>query len=324
MNTSLVSPQLLAASYKNSIEIMQNRAKSFYQAFSVLPYDRFCGVAAIYAFCRYADDLVDGSDPSNSQEVLKELQALERYIHSLYINSETFLSEHTRSNLDLPWCLAFEDTINRFKIPKESFLLQIEGQRKDLFFQDIQTIDELIDYCKKVAGSVGTMLLPLLAAEEADTSDSSFVSACENLGIAMQITNILRDVGEDLKMRNRVYIPFESLQKNGIDRKDLVSLSKGSSSVEVIPQIPDGFIRIWEDLSLIADQYYENYKQKVDFFHRDAKVSVVAAAMSYHAIADAVREAFYDCFTKRCYTSDETRKALILKAYEFVQKGDKV
>ncbi|NCB24985.1 MAG: squalene/phytoene synthase family protein [Bacteroidia bacterium] len=302
----------LQKSYSIVEKIMKDRAVSFYQAFRQLPKERFVGVAALYAFCRYADDTVDYTvQGQNLDNPLKKLEFLEKKVHSIYLAGETSLNEPKSDEGGQLWWPAFADTIRRFNIPMDSFLNQIEGQRMDADFKGIHTMEELLEYCRLVAGSVGTMMLPLLAAEGVDTTNPGFIQVCENLGIGMQLTNILRDVGEDLRMRKRLYIPQDLLAEYGVTRTALESLANEPEGAPISADIPEGFMRLWEKLALLADTYYQDYEKWLPWFHQDCQVPLVAAALIYRAIADAVREASYNCFTKRCYTSAETRAALI-------------
>ena len=164
------------------------------------------------------------------------------------------------------------------------------------------------------------MLLPILANQQEDASEPLFITACENLGIGMQITNILRDVGEDLRTRDRMYIPSDLLDKYEIRRSDLETLARIENPEQITHRIPNSFIELWESLSALADIYYLDYEKYMDRFHPACRLPLVAAALSYHAISDAVREASYDCFTKRCYTSPATRDALIKRAGEIVHR----
>ena len=127
------SDDRLTASYMEAERIMKERATSFYQAFRHLPFDRFQSVAAVYAFCRYADDTVDADvDGRNREKVLLQLDELENWLKSLYNDS--------LPRLDLAgqiWTHAFIDAIHQYNIPVDSFLLQIEGQRSDADFHDL-------------------------------------------------------------------------------------------------------------------------------------------------------------------------------------------
>jgi phytoene synthase len=299
-----MSAWTLNESYQVSIQIMQERATSFYEAFKHLPQERFHGVAAIYAFCRYSDDCVDYLDDEN--HALHKLDELEHNLKEFYLN-KNLQSDY------YPWWKAFVDTIQKFNIPIDAFLDQIEGQRRDLHFKDIATMDDLIEYSRLVAGSVGVMMLPVIAADGIDLNNHDFKKACESLGVGMQITNILRDVGEDMRLRNRLYLPLERLSQYGIDRKTIEYLSN-SNDVEV----PLSFKDCWESLSLEAKKYYSDFESWISSFHPMCQVSLVAAAYLYQGIEDVVRKENYNCFNKRCYTSLDDRKRLIEKAKQMV------
>lgn len=305
----------LEQAYKLAEEIMKERATSFYQAFKHLPAERFRSVSALYAFCRHADDTVDiKPQQRGKQATLALLDSLERQLRLLY--SSDYAEDKLFSG-SFPWWPAFADTVTRFDVPIDSFLQQLEGQRQDIDFADIETTDQLVEYCRLVAGSVGTMMLPILAADDADTNNPGLVIACESLGIAMQITNILRDVGEDLRTRNRLYLPRDLLEQHGVKRHTLEKLAhyKGDSVKELIPK---GFVTLWEKLANMADEYYKSYERWLGCFHPSTRLPLVAAALSYRAIADEVRKEQYNCFTKRCYTSSETRAQIANQAKQLL------
>lgn len=295
----------LKDSYEAAITIMKDRAVSFYHAFSKLPKNRFQSIAAIYAFCRYADDLVDNSsdDTSASIENLKELDI---FLTAIYTKEKISLNK--------PWWPALVDSIEKFNIPLEGFKMQLEGQRRDLYFEDMESTEELTDYAKLVAGSVGIMLAPLLADKRGYASCPDFLGACEALGIGMQITNILRDVGEDLRNRNRLYLPKNLLMKYNISRKELETLAFLQDEEEIKRRIHPDFIKLWEELAQIADTYYVQIETHISAFCKSCRIPLLAAALVYHAISDAVRKEGYNCFSKRCYTNKGERNSLILRA----------
>ena len=312
MSRSFTAKASLIKSYGLAEKIMKDRAASFYQAFRHLPKERFQGVAALYAFCRYADDTVDRDD--QGQQKGQTLESLNRLEQKLWLVYGANQAENGSDGQELLWWPAFEDIVSRFEIPIDSFLRQIDGQRMDAAFEGLRTIEELVAYGRLVAGSVGTMMLPLLAADESDRTEPEFIKACENLGVGMQITNILRDVGEDLRTRRRLYIPEELLIKHGVPRYELEQLALNSDGALPEAPIPDGFIQLWEELAQLADTYYQAYEKWIFWFHPTCQISLVAAALIYRAIGDAVRAESYNCFTKRCYTDAKTRSALIIEA----------
>ncbi|HHT78167.1 MAG TPA: phytoene/squalene synthase family protein [Clostridiaceae bacterium] len=318
----------LEASYQLADAIMKDRATSFYQAFGNLPEVRFRGVAAVYAFCRFADDTIDAvGEPGahslgEARLILDELEAAVLAIHSdsAEVSAQEISARLKAADDAWPWWAAFEDTVRSFSIPLDRFVSQIDGQRMDADFTDIKDDSELVLYSRRVAGSVGTMLLPLLADDGRDMNDVGWLEACENLGVGMQITNILRDVGEDLRTRNRVYLPETRRTEYGVSRDIIERLSHHPDPKTTASLIPQSFIDMWESLATLADQYYNAYEPYLGWFHPNCRVALVAAALSYRAIADAVRKEKYNCFSSRCYTSAATRAALVLEAKRRVKR----
>lgn len=313
----------LKEAYQSAIQIMKDKSKSFYHAFSRLPKERFLAVCALYAFCRYCDDIVDLPDETVSQAEKKDtLKKLSAALDELYEEGATEES----SVLAQRWWPAFVDTVEQFDIPKEPLMMQIRGQQMDNDFTDIETLDDLINYSKHVAGSVGTMLLPVLTAESAILEEDDFIADCESLGVAMQITNILRDVGEDNRLRDRVYLPKDLMKKNGVRRETLSRLANADTSSEGIA-VPRNFVDLWEELAAVSHNLYQRFIKWLPYFVPESRIPLVTAALNYQAIEDEVRSADYDCFTRRNYTSELTRGTLVLKAKSIVKeqqtkKGD--
>jgi len=302
---------VLQLSYEAAEDIMKQRAKSFYEAFKRLPEERFLGVCALYAFNRYADDLADGDAAAKTREErLMALEELERNVKNLYSD------ECMGSSLEESFWPAFQDTVTSWGIPLNALLNQIEGQKSDLSFQEMKTMEDLMEYSRKVAGSVGRMMVPLLAQDEKLAEDSAFLKTCEELGIGMQITNILRDVGEDLRERDRIYLPSDLLESYEIKEETLRSLSFGELSIE--ESLPSGFLPMAEHLMELANLYYEGIASYLHYFHPAARTPLLSAALLYQGIHGAIRKSNYNVFTKRCYTDPLTRAKLVLKAKSLV------
>lgn len=312
------SNQRLAESFEAAEAIMREQAVSFYQAFSSLPPERFRAVTAVYAFCRYADDVVDEAGAST----LPLLQDLEREIHHLY-HGDTWTEDSADKTpgiaSDKPWWDAFASSIATYHVREADLLMQIKGQRMDAHFHDLESVEELVEYARLVAGSVGRVLVPILVKDSAVIGNDDFMRACESLGVAMQITNILRDVGEDIRERDRVYIPRRLMAKFAVTRTELEELSapkqaglpaNAANTVDE-PDIPQGFLDLWEDLAALADSYYLPYEQWISAFDESARVPLLCAAKLYQAIEQAVRDQHYNCFTRRCYTDATTREAIV-------------
>ena len=299
----------LEKSYQAAEEVMKKNASSFYSAFEKIERGKFLDITALYAFCRYADDLADTESQSKIMR-LESLNLLEEDVKSLY-NFEN----QTENYKKYPWWLAFENAVKIRKISLVPLLEQIDGQKNDFNFKEIEDEEDLIIYCKKVAGTVGLMLAPMLKGEKAD---EQYESICEDLGIAMQITNILRDIGEDLRNRNRIYIPQTFMEKYGVTREELEKLStlpnflkKGYSFLKPNLKVSDKIVNLWEEMALLSEYYYDEFYNHLYMFSSEALFPVTAAVF-YQAILDEVRKNNYNCFTKRCYTNTK-RKSELLK-----------
>ncbi|MER2262209.1 MAG: phytoene/squalene synthase family protein [Psychrobacillus sp.] len=276
--------------YRYCEEVIKKNSRSFYFAFRQLPEDKANAVFAIYTFCRRADDSVDenGSKVRQKEELdrlKKELQLFEK-----------------GEEIQHPMWLALRDVFNRYNMNIEPFYEQLEGQRMDLDFTEPLTLKELKKYSYYVAGTVGLMLLPVLAQD----SSIDLTEQAISLGIAMQITNILRDIGEDYQKKNRIYIPQSLLSSELYSVYDLKNAT-----------INSGFVRIWELLAHHAEDLYDNFFDSIFYFDEDSRFQVLLAAKIYRGILNAVRKNNYDCFHVKNYVSP-TEMQKIHQAARFV------
>ena len=250
-------------------KIIKENSKSFYKAFSRLPKDKSNAIFAVYAFCRTADDLIDLKEDKESLLLFKEE-----------------LNEFSKGKIvDKPLWRALGEVFKNYDMDIKPFFEMIDGQLMDANFKNIETQDELINYCYYVAGTVGLMILPILSTKHHKELEEIAVK----LGTAMQITNILRDIGEDFKI-NRIYIPKEVMDKFNYSSLDL------SSNL-----INKNFIELWEYEAKIAEELYKETYKKIKLFDRDSRGAVILASILYKEILNSVRKNNYDCLTKRNY-----------------------
>lgn len=303
----------LKASYRECERIMKSRAVSFYQAFRLLPTEIFQSIQAIYAFCRYVDDVTDrAQDPGDAR---RELSRMEELLRALF--SGRNFEPNDAWGLDAPWLPAFADTARKYNFALHAFLSQIEGQRRDLEMRDMESMEELLLYCENVAGSVGLMLMPILALPGAQSE--KLERACLNLGIGMQLTNILRDVGEDITQRDRMYLPAELMRRHGLTRETLTLLADKTKK----SRVPEEFKALWEEIAAYSAPRYESIFEVIGDFREEARLPLLSAALLYRGIEDAVRESGYNCLTKRCYTSAMERGKRILAAKRLLRGHEK-
>lgn len=239
-------------------------------AFKDLPKDKRQGVFAVYGFCREVDDAVD--ENLDFQHLYDYSNALEQ-LHNM--------------DESQPILWALSDTINRYNIPIAPFRDMIIGQEMDIHFEGILNEEMLLNYSYHVASSVGLMLLPILATKHHDL----IVESGTKLGYAMQITNILRDIGEDYHSKNRIYLPQDSLNE------DIIQAIQSK-------KVNGAFIACWERFAKKAEDYYEDAIKDLKYYDVDSLVPITQAIVYYRGILHAVRANQYDCLNQRCKVKD--------------------
>lgn len=252
-------------SLKQCESMIAKGSTSFYQAFRLLESPRKEAVYVIYAFCRLIDDAIDEKNP------LFTIGELEYNFTHLENADGHFIWEALR------WLFA------EFDLGKEPFFRQMEGQRRDLVLTHYETMEQLEAYCYLVAGTVGEMLLPVLHDAPGDAVTESGIY----LGKAMQIVNIIRDVGED-RERGRRYLPMELMERHGY------SLEQFQDGV-----VNEAFRAMIDELSDLSMEWFRRGLENLDTYSPRSAVSVELAAGYYSAILNKVRENRYQVFAKR-------------------------
>ncbi len=270
-------------------EVIRRNSHSFYRAFSLLPARKRAGVYALYAFCRSADDCVDRDA---SEAGLAALQgALDRFLAG--------------SVPDEPLWRALAVVFENFDMDAQPFYDLLEGQRRDLRFRQPSTLDDLEEYAYYVAGSVGLMLLPLLHVHA--PLPQRLREDAVALGVAMQLTNILRDVGEDWCCR-RVYLPAGVLEEAGYSLRELA---------EHRVNVP--FRVAWEALARRSEELYLPLQRDVCLLDEDSRLPTLSSLYLYRGILDEVRAAGYCCFEHRASVPKERAVRLVSQARKQLQ-----
>lgn len=195
--------QPLQEAYAYCQEITRRSSSNFYYAFLLLPPERREALFALYAFCRFVDDIADDEGRGDAATLLGRWRdELER----VYTGQPT----HAIGR-------ALADTVQRFPLEKQHFADLIRGVEMDLNRKRYATFDELYEYCYLVASTVGLLCTPIFGARHASARAYAI-----DLGIAFQLTNILRDVDEDAR-RGRIYLPLEDLRRFDCSEEDLLS-----------------------------------------------------------------------------------------------------
>jgi phytoene synthase len=177
---------------------------SFYYSFTLLPRQKREALHAVYAFCRYTDDIVDEGTDQERKGVLLRKWRME-------------LGRALRGASTYPLLNQLSATARKFNIPVDHFHELIRGMEMDLLKTRYETFDELKEYCFLVASSVGLMCRQIFGYRNESSREYAI-----QLGIALQLTNILRDIKEDAK-RGRIYLPLEDLRRFGYTEEDLLS-----------------------------------------------------------------------------------------------------
>nr|WP_318538892.1 phytoene/squalene synthase family protein [Terribacillus saccharophilus] len=266
---------------------MKQHSASFYQAFRELPSPRKEAVFVIYTFCRMIDDSMD--EPENSVYTLDELEWNFQHLSK---------AEGHFIWPSLRWL--FDTFPNLEPAP---FFTQIKGQRMDEKHTHYKTFEQLEEYCYHVAGSVGEMLLPVLH----DYPSEKIVQAGIKLGKAMQIVNILRDVGEDLE-RGRRYIPLS-----------ILSAYDYSEEAFYAQELSMSFRQVIDDLINTANSWFEEGMEGLNTYPESSAFAITLASDYYATIMDVIKENDYDVFHKRAYVSQSRKLAL----YQTAKKARK-
>ena len=234
--------QRLDEAYAFCETVCRNASTTFYSSFSALPYNKRRAVHAVYALCRWVDDIVDGDEEPTILETKALREATEirqEVVSELHGDATPSLSpdEHRRrmmalvdiriklhraseqdiTDADHPIFIALQDVFTRYPIKLADFETVIEGMEDDLYPVRIKTWDELRSYCYKVASAVGLVLIEIYGYE-----DRAARLHAIDLGIQMQLINVLRDINEDME-RGRVYLPLEVLASHNISLEMLTN-----------------------------------------------------------------------------------------------------
>jgi phytoene synthase len=195
----------LAADHRTCAEVLRASASSFAAPIALLPVAKRRGTTALYAFCRRADDIVDdAADPATARQALAAFAV-------------TVAEALDGGRVDDPVVRALADTVRRFGVPRGSIDAILEGVRMDLDRNRYETFADLEEYCRRVASAVGVAAIHIWGF-----TDPAAVAVAHDVGLAFQLTNILRDVPEDLA-RGRIYLPAADFRAAGCTMDDLIA-----------------------------------------------------------------------------------------------------
>ena len=265
----------------------QQWAKTFYLGTLLLPYEKRKAIWAIYVWCRRTDELMD------SPEALKKSEEeLSESLNSWEENTRNIFKGIVKTDLDA----VLSDTLEKYPQTIDPYLDMIAGQRMDLTKFRYKNFDELKLYCYRVAGTVGLMTQNVMgidafyeAASWIEVPDIS--EAAVALGIANQLTNILRDVGED-RHRGRIYLPQDEIKQFGYSEEELLL---GEINIQ------------WKNLMAFqlnrARKWFKTSEEGIKWLSADARWPVWTSLRLYRKILNSIENLDYDVFNNRAYVN---------------------
>jgi phytoene synthase len=275
----------LAAAYAHCARVTRSSGSSFAAAFWMLPAPRRRALHAIYAFCRLADDIAD--DPAVAGDRARLLERWRGELRDGYRGT----SRH-------PVGMALGDAARRFELPEQLFLDLLAGVEADLSGRPIDTFEDLYRYCYCVASTVGLLLVRVLEARGAGVLEYA-----EKMGIAVQLTNVLRDVGEDAAA-GRIYLPREDLRRMSVRPE---SLREGKMTEE---------IRLL--LALYAERariYYEQAARALPPEERRRLRAAEAMGRIYRTLLEELQARGFPCLERPLRLSKPRRLAIAARAF---------
>jgi 15-cis-phytoene synthase len=273
----------LEESYEFCRQITAKYSKTFYLGTLLMPEAKRRAIWAIYVWCRRTDELVDG--PQAAQTTPETLDRWEQQLESVFAG-------HPLEDPDV----ALVDTLERFPQDIQPFRDMIAGQRMDLYRSRYETFEELNLYCYRVAGTVGLMSTAVMGVDTTyrtapwDQGNTQIpIEEAIALGVANQLTNILRDVGEDAR-RGRIYLPLEDLALFDYTEQDLFN--------GVVDERWQALMRFQIQR---ARKFYTQAERGISRLSPDARWPVWAATGLYSQILNAIESNQYDVFRQRAY-----------------------
>ena len=271
--------------FREAKNITASYAKTFYTASLFLDRNKRYAAYSIYAVCRISDNAVD--DPKETQTAKDQAEKIKNDIEAAYGQNE----------LREPLLKAFRKTISSYGIPKQYFDELLQGVSSDLTKNRYKDFKELYDYCYKVAGVVGLMMLKIFGSDNPDAQEHAI-----DMGVAMQLTNILRDIQEDFE-RGRIYLPQDEMEQFNIENnftalKEINSNAKSFLKFQ-IERARDYYSRASAGINMISDK-------------RCAFVACIMKDM-YAEILNQIEKNGYNVFKKREYVPWGRKCAIILK-----------
>lgn len=288
----------LAAAYAYCRRITRESSSNFFHAFRLLTWERHNALCAVYAFCRFVDDVADQApadaagraetpQPDRAQRLATLLERWRGELADCYGGAPRH-----------PISKALADTVRRFPIRQADLAGIIDGVEMDLDRTRYRTFGELYDYCYRVASLVGLVCIEIFGYRSPRARDYAV-----NLGIAFQLTNIMRDVGEDAQ-RGRIYLPLEDLERFGCPEADLLDRVYSPAFVELMR---------FQDRR--ARDYYRSAVEQLDRGDRGSLVAAEAMRGIYFRLLGKIARRRYDVFARRVTLPTASKLGLAAAAW---------
>ncbi|HEY6393931.1 MAG TPA: presqualene diphosphate synthase HpnD [Candidatus Binataceae bacterium] len=280
----------LAADYERCAEITRRSSSNFYYAFMLLGPERRRALNAVYAFCRFVDDIADDETIREPARLLEKWHA---ELALIYDGMPHY-----------PVSRALSDSVLHFSIPRDYFEEFIAGVEMDLTQKRYATFEELRLYCYRVASVVG-----LICIEIFGYSNPAAKTYAEELGVACQLTNILRDVREDAE-RGRIYLPLEDLAHFGVSEDEILT---GVYS--------DSFVRLMEFEANRARKYYDRADRVLPPEDRSSLLTAEAMRQIYGALLNRIVQSNYRVLDRRLSLSAPRKLYLVGRTWATSRLG---
>lgn len=284
-----IIPDFLKGKYEDYREYTKHYAKSFYFSSFVLPTEKRNASYAVYAFCRYADNITDISKYESPEFLESKINYLLEILDEVY--------KHAKDNSE--YISDFTLTVKKYDIPKQYFTELVEGVATDIHKKIYYNYEELDVYCYKVASVVGLIMTKIMGY----TNDKALEHAVQ-LGKAMQLTNILRDVSDDYSM-GRIYLPKNELDKFDYSEDDIKNKI-----------VDERFYALMRFQIERAREYYTLAEKGINYLTNDGSRSTVKMMSKiYSGILTEIEKSNYDIYSKRHYVSTFSKVMMTMKMF---------
>jgi phytoene synthase len=283
---------LLSASAHRPRRGAPSAGSSFHYSFGLLPRERRRAIETVYAFCRHVDDLAD--EGLSGRDAQAQLLLVRDELERCYEGTPT-----------QPVTRGLQDSIRRFRIPREPFEAILEGVEMDLHKRRYATFAELRGYCVRVASAVGLLCLPIFGCRHPRSRDYAV-----DLGIALQLTNILRDLKADAG-RGRIYLPADEMESFGYGERDLLAGQTGPA-----------FLALMNYQAARAARHYESAAAHLPVIDRKSLLPAEVMGAIYRRLLRRLEAERFPVFEKRMVVPRLTQLSLVYRAWVTGRIGD--